>query len=233
MVGLGCALVVSSLGSSAHATGFELGGRLGYGIPLGKADGDSDLSDGISGMVPLQLDLGYRATPALSVGGYLMYGFGFAGNTISDRCDVANATPGVSASCGAHDLRLGLQAQYHFIPKRKLDPWVGLGLGYEWLTLTVDASAAGQHADVSSTGKGFEFINLQGGLDFNLSPGFGLGPFLSFSVGQYSSTSSSCSGDCTGVTETSGDVADKAIHQWLLLGVRGTFVFGDQEPIED
>jgi hypothetical protein len=87
--------------------------------------------------------------------------------------------------------------------------------------------------DLSSTGKGFEFINLHGGLDFNLSPGFGLGPFLSFSVGQYSSTSTSCSGSCTGLTAESGDVADKAVHQWLLLGVRGTFVFGDQEPIED
>jgi hypothetical protein len=89
-------------------------------------------------------------------------------------------------------------------------------------------------ADQSSTGKGFEFINLQGGLDFKVAPGLALGPFLSFSIGQYSSASVSCSGNaCGGFASASDDIDEKAPHQWLLLGVRGTFVVGDDSTAED
>jgi hypothetical protein len=221
--------------SSAHAEGFELGARLGYGIPMGKAEDDdnSDLSDGISGMIPLQLDVGYRVIPELSIGGYVMYGFGFTGDDISRTCDDADNVVGVTVSCSARDVRLGLQAQYHFLPKKKLDPWLGVGLGYEWLTFGIDASGAGSERDVSITGKGFEFVNLQGGLDFKVASGLALGPYLSFSVGQYSSTSSSCSGACTGFDSSSEDIENKALHQWLLLGIRGTFVVGDDTRPED
>jgi hypothetical protein len=234
MVGLCSGLAVLGTTSRARAGGFELGARVGYGIPLGKADDDSDLSDGVSGMVPLQLDLGYRVSPAFSIGGYVMYGIGFAGDDVSKSCDNADDVPGVDASCTARDVRLGIQGQFHFLPKKKLDPWLGAGIGYEWLTVGADISGGGREADLSTTAKGFEFINLQGGLDFKVAPGLALGPFLSFSIGQYSSTSSSCSGNaCTGITTESGDIDDKAAHQWLLLGVRGTFVVGDDSEPED
>jgi hypothetical protein len=234
MVGLCSGLAVLGTTSRASAGGFELGARLGYGIPLGKADDNSDLSDAISGMIPLQLDLGYRVSPAFSIGGYVMYGIGFVGDDISKTCDNADDVPGVSASCSARDVRLGVQAQFHFLPKKKLDPWLGAGLGYEWTTVSEDIAGGGREADFSLTAKGFEFINLQGGLDFKVAPGVALGPFLSFSIGQYSSTSSSCSGNaCAGLTTDSGDIDDKALHQWLLLGIRGTFVVGDDSEPED
>lgn len=234
MIGLLSGFAVLGTVSSAQAGGFELGARVGYGLPLGKADDNSDLSDGIKGMIPLQLDLGYRVTPAFSIGGYVMYGIGFAGDDISKACDAAEGQPGVSASCTAHDIRLGIQAQYHFLPRKRLDPWVGAGLGYEWLTVGADVSGGGAEADVSTTGKGFEFINLQAGLDYKVSPALALGPFLSFSFGQYSDSSSSCSGNaCMGFDSTSQEIEDKAAHQWLLLGIRGTFVVGEESPIED
>jgi hypothetical protein len=234
MIGLLSGFAVLGTTSRASAGGFELGARLGYGIPMGKIDDDSDLSDGVTGMIPLQLDLGYRVSPAFSIGGYVMYGVGFAGDDISELCDRADDVPGVDISCTARDVRLGIQAQYHFLPKKKLDPWVGLGLGYEWLTLGVDGSGGGMQIDMSSTGKGFEFINLQGGLDFKVAPGLALGPFLSFSIAQYSSFSVSCSGNaCGGITTQSRDIDDKAVHQWLMLGVRGTFVVGDDSAAED
>jgi hypothetical protein len=234
IVGLWSGLAVLGTASRANAGGFELGGRLGYGIPLGKTDDNSDLSDAISGMIPLQLDLGYRVSPAFSIGGYVMYGIGFVGDEISNNCDNADDVPGVNASCSARDVRLGVQAQFHFLPKKKLDPWLGVGLGYEWLTIGEDISGGGREADFSATGKGFEFINLQGGLDFKVTPGLALGPFLSFSIGQYGSTSTSCSGNgCAGVATESGDIDDKAAHQWLLLGVKGTFVVGDDSEPED
>jgi Autotransporter beta-domain len=233
VIGLFSGLAVLGTASSAHAEGFELGARVGYGIPLGEAVEASDLSDSVKGLIPLQLDLGYRVTPALSIGGYLMYGIGFLGDQVSDVCDSRDDVPGVSVTCSARDVRVGLQAHYHFAPRKKLDPWLGAGIGYEWLSFGTETSGGGQQVDVSSTGKGFELINLQGGLDFRPAPGLGLGPFLSFSVGQYSSTSASCSGNACGdfALEGDGDIDDKGFHQWLMLGIRGTFVIGDEtEP---
>ncbi len=229
LMGVLSSVVVLGSVSQAHAetTGFELGGRIGYGIPMGKATGEgtnSNLADGIKGMIPLQLDIGYRAIPSLMVGGYVMYGFGFTGDSISEDCDRLKGL-GVDASCSTHDVRLGIQAQYHFTPDGKLDPWIGAGIGYEWLTFGVDFSSGGASVKTSTTGNGVEFINLQGGADFALAPGFGLGPFLSLSVGQYSETSTSCDGSgCTPDLTRSATIDKKAIHEWLTLGVRGTFV---------
>jgi hypothetical protein len=227
MIGVLSGFAVLGTASRARAEGFELGARLGYGIPMGEVADDGDLSDGISGMIPLQLDLGYRVLPELMIGGYVMYGFGFTGDTISDSCDRLDDIPGVTASCSTHDLRLGIQAQYHFLPQEKLDPWLGLGVGYEWLTFGTDIAGGGSESDVSFTARGFEFLNLQGGLDFEVADSLALGPFLSFSIAQYGERSSSCSGNaCMDFDSTSEDIDDKALHQWLLLGIRGTFVLG-------
>ena len=216
--------------SQAHAEtqGFELGGRLGYGIPMGKVSdmgtGNNDLSSVISGMVPLQFDIGYRVIPNLMVGGYFMYGFGITGDDLQKLCD-AGETFGADVSCSAHDIRLGVQAHYHFLPDQTVDPWLGAGIGYEWLGFSVEQSALGQSSTASVTGHGWEFVNLQGGVDFGLAPGIGLGPFLSLSVGQYDTSSSSCDGDgCTSSDSRSNDIDKKALHEWLTLGVRGTFV---------
>jgi len=60
---------------------------------------------------------------------------------------------------------------------------------------------------------GFEFLNLQGGLDWKIGGKFSLGPFAMLSIGQYSNA------------EIDGDEAeiDEAVHQWFQLGVRGRF----------
>lgn len=226
---LGVVASVAVLGSvsNARAEGFELGARLGYGIPMGKitgGTGDNDLSSGISGMVPLQLDLGYRVIPSLMVGGYFMYGFGITGDTIQKICDAGEAA-GADVSCSSHDLRLGLQAHYHILPDETVDPWVGAGIGYEWLGFGIDQSVGGASQTVSVLGHGWEFINLQTGADFSLAPGIALGPFLSLSVAQYSKTTTSCDGTgCTADDSMSEDIDKTAMHEWLMLGVRGDFV---------
>ncbi len=95
-----------------------------------------------------------------------------------------------------------------------MDPWFGLGVGYEILGITT--SAGGQ--ETSANGSGFEFANLQGGLDYKAGPVM-VGPFVSFSLGQYSSVTRQASGQ----GEQSGSIDKKAIHEWLTLGVKGTF----------
>lgn len=188
---------------------FVLGARLGYGIAMGDAIEDDKLSDAVSGHIPIWLDLGYMVTPNIMVGLYGAYGFGILGSDLSDACDLTNV------DCSVSMFRFGLQGQYHFSPAEKLDPWVGLGIGYEWLMAT---APAGLEATQDVTVRGFEFVNLQGGADFKLAPNFGLGPFLSFSLGQYSNRKS----EANGVSQSS-DIEETAMHEWLTIGVRGAF----------
>lgn len=220
-LGLGAFLAAFAVTERSEAqeegpTGLELGGRLAYGIPMGRLedDDDADLADAISGQVPLGLDLGYRVTPQLSVGAFFTYGFGFVGDDLEDLCEFADA------DCSARDIRVGAQVAYHLQPGQSVDPWLGAGFGYEWLTFNLSAN----DTDTSVTGHGFEFVNLQAGLDFPAGTGAGIGPYLGFALGQYGRTSSSCDGDCGMTTDESDEIEDKAMHQWLFLGVRGTFV---------
>jgi outer membrane protein W len=152
------------------------------------------MSDGVSGQIPIWIDAGYMVTPNILVGLYGQYGF----------VQTKNCPAG--ASCSAHDFRIGVQGQYHLMPTESADPWLGLGVGYE--SLGTSFSGGGASIDTSTTG--LEFLNLQGGADFKLADAFALGPFLSFSLGEYSST-------------TGGSIDKKAMHEWLTLGVKGTF----------
>ena len=46
----------------------KIGLRLGYALPLGDSVKDAKMSDQISGMIPIWLDLGYMVTPNIMVG---------------------------------------------------------------------------------------------------------------------------------------------------------------------
>jgi hypothetical protein len=119
-------------------------------------------------------------------------------------------------------IRFGIQGQYHLSPAEKLDPWFGVGFGYELATMSVSGSVMGTSIDSSATYKGFEFLNLQGGADFKVSPAIGIGPFLSFSLGQYGSASTSGNAGGQSMSD-SGDIDNTAIHEWFTFGVRGAF----------
>lgn len=197
-------------GTARAETGFEAGARIGYGIPLGEIADDIDLADGIDGQVPIWVDVGYRPIDALMIGLYFQYGIGLIDN---EACDIDGV------DCSANDIRLGVQAHYHISPEEQLDPWIGLGIGYEWLNRSVEAMGT----EVSSTLKGFELLNLQAGLDIAIAEHVKLGPFLSFSLGQYGSGSADCSGggcSALGSFEADGDIDEKSLHQWLVIGAR-------------
>jgi hypothetical protein len=199
----------------AQDTGFEAGLRVGYGVPLGNVDKNIKLSDEIGGEIPLIIDVGYRVIPNLFVGLYGQYAFGWVSGNTSKACDMSS-----QFSCSAHDIRLGVEGHFHFMPREKLDPWVGLGIGYEWLGISV----SGGGADVSSTITGFEFFNLQAGLDIALAEHFYLGPFVTLSFAQFSGGTVVCKSTiCGSGFEANGDIRGKALHEWLLIGVRGAY----------
>jgi hypothetical protein len=186
-----------------------LGARLGYAVAGGDAVKDGPMSDVVKGAIPIQLDLGYAVTPDLTVGAYVAYGFGRLNSDIGDACDA------LSIDCSARVLRLGIQGAYSFTKvSPTLVPWVGLGVGYENAKLEV--SAGGESATQTMTG--WEFLNLQGGLDFKATPQLLVGPFLSFSFNQFGHVEFDPDPD-----GASGDIDQKGTHTYLTFGVRGQF----------
>jgi hypothetical protein len=214
---LGCVLSAGAGSAVARAqeSGVEVGFRTGYALPMGQVtdEGDDpDMDNFISGAVPLWFDLGYRATPNVLVGAYFQYGFGIPGGLVEDLCD----RNGVD--CSLPVVRVGAQLHYHAQPFQAVDPWIGAGIGYEWMTWS--AEAEGQEGSLGVSG--IEFVNFQGGLDLGIGDErkFAVGPFVALSIGQYSSF------NCDGILEDTcaDDIEEKALHQWLTIGLRGVVV---------
>jgi outer membrane protein W len=224
LLGLGLAVTLTSVGGAALAQeptsggAIELGARLGFGLPFGSegrtaTDTTNDkLSDSVSGIIPLWIDAGYRFNPNLYVGLFFQYAFALVNTDTNPECDQSGV------SCSISDIRLGANLHYHFAPGQSFDPWLGLGAGYEWLMVSVSAGAN----SASGSAGGFEFANFQLGGDFSASPSFKVGPFLSFSLGQYRSLSASLNGG----PSMDMDYTNKSLHEWLIIGARGAFDIG-------
>lgn len=209
-------IVVAVLLPTPSRAQLTLGARVGFAPAMGDAfknatTGEaSKMSDGIKSQIPFQLDVAYRFTKELALGGYLAYGFGQVGGLFKDDCD-ANGQ-----DCSAHDTRVGIQAFYTFSTvSPRFVPWAGLGFGYEWGTAE---GTGGGLPDEKMTLKGWEFVNLQVGGDYMLTPQLGIGPYVMFSVAQYSKGEFESEG-----VSLEADIEKKAVHEWLGFGVRGKF----------
>jgi hypothetical protein len=202
----------------------ELDVRTGVSLPTGSAVAGSQMTDIVAAQVPIQIDLGLRPDPHLFLGAYGSYGFLFPA---SSACQ--------GASCSGDDVRLGIEAQYHFRPAMRFDPWVGVGAGYEWLHF----ASLQNGADETTKLQNFELLNVQAGLDYAVCTGLRLGPFASFALEQYEHETLTWTGGQAGAGATSDaspqsaqgtvlheqaqDVPQTALHEWLTLGVRGSF----------
>lgn len=219
---------ISSLGFAADR-GLALGLRTGYAVPFGKEGtasstsqlfGDSDsgsLSDDLKGALPIWVDVGYRLDPALYLGAFFQYGFGFI-----DKKSICLD----GFDCSASDVAFGANVHYHLSPAATFDPWIGAGLGYEFLNFNFKGQIppSGATIDGSLTLRG-PFFSLQAGGDLKATPDFAIGPFLSFSVGRYSRYSADVVSTAVGqgsTTDESGDV-ENSTHEWLTIGVRGQY----------
>jgi hypothetical protein len=217
--GIALGLAVSMTTGTARAepspTGIELGLRLGYALPLGNTTGAPNgasapnLSDVISGVFPIWIDAGYRFNRNMLIGANLQYGIGFVNTDKVTGCKLGGV------SCTASDVMFGVQFHYHLMPDAQFDPWGGVGVGYE--ILNVSESAGGQSDSLSVNG--FQFLNLQLGADYKAMPNLGIGPFVMFSLGQFSN----CSQTLNGVSDPNCSIQNTALHEWFTLGIRGAY----------
>jgi hypothetical protein len=200
----------------------EAGVRLGYsfssgdyyqGTPIGSSSSAADLP-GLGGAIPFAIDAGMR------IGPYVFAGAAFQYALLNSSCF---SSPGLSLSCSGHDIRGGLEVIGHFAPRGKIDPWIGVGMGHEWLELDISASEQGASAQLTDTFDGWNFADLMIGADFHVGAHGGIGPYFELTSGSFTNVSQSGSSSSGQTTSGSGDITSQSSHQWFTLGVRGTY----------
>ncbi|HEY5243717.1 MAG TPA: hypothetical protein VIJ22_19685 [Polyangiaceae bacterium] len=215
--------VAAAADTGAPWTAFEFGARLAYGVPLGSLAGGNgnDLDHTVSNMiVPLWLNAGVRFLSHWYAGAYFSFGLTSISNQFSNGLCTENGV-----GCSSNDTRLGVEVAYHVLPDGFVDPWFGVGFGYEWLSATVTGPLTNGNGTgtISSGVDGWELINLMGGVDFRLLNGaLGLGPFLSLAMAQYDHQSVPIVGNTNGGT-SGAPLTSQALHEWFLIGAKGSY----------
>jgi opacity protein-like surface antigen len=213
-------VTTAALAAEPPASGIEIGARTGYAFSAGNLGAppngtDNSVGDYVAGQLPIWLDAGYRLNTDLYLGAFFQYGFGVVNDDRQDLCRNANV------NCSASDKRLGVMGRYHLPPVSRLLPWLGLGIGYEWGSFSLNQSLLGT-SNTDSSWSGFEFANLQVGADYRLSPLFAVAPFISLSIGQFRSISTTTTTGSTSTT-TDQDLAKTSLHEWIMLGLRVSY----------
>ena len=192
---------------------FQGGFRSGFSLGLGKAGDGLDVEDIAEWRAPLWLDVGYRLSEPVWLGVYGQLGIGPNG----DAC---------AGACNWSDLRLGAQVVWHTAPNAGGELWLGLGAGYEWLSVyTVQVLDVPISEDVPELGIrttrtiGGPELLLQAGWDVKVEPNLGIGPYVAASVGKYVSGD----GFLCDIAEVRCDVSGNSTHAWLGVGLRGTY----------
>ncbi len=202
------ALLLAPVASRAQVI---LGARLGYAFGMGDAGangGTLHMSDWTKSQVPVQFDVLFKVVPTLAIGPYFSYGWAQTGGDLKDMCDFTGV------DCSASIMRLGVEAMFTVPQPGPFKPWIAAGMGYEWSKVHV--SAPGGSGDLKLSG--WEFLNVQVGGDFKVTPLFRIGPFAQLSFAQYSKA------DATGdIVSGEPDIPSKKIHEWFQIGVRGAF----------
>ena len=184
----------------------ELGARVGYSLPYGDAVSGNSMSSDINGRLPLELDAGLRLSGRnLFLGAYLAYAPVFL---------TSNVPSGISANT----VDFGIQANYHMSPTGSIDPWFGLGVGWETYNMSGSANIVGYNINFSGNDNGFSF-RAELGIDFLLlDNNLGIGPFVSGTLAQYTNCGSSGGGDCS--------ISGQTLHGWFTFGARGFYDIG-------
>jgi hypothetical protein len=195
--------------------GFTLAARLGAAFPFGSIAGNvdtgesADLSDDFERALPFTIEAGFRVR-ATTFGLYYQWAPASLGSKAplgTGECDL----PGQSCD-SARVKRFGAQIT-HSLGRAGGGPapWLGGAIGWEWAEFEVsDASGSAKLGF-----KGFD-LTAQGGVEWEVSPRFFVGPYTSVSLGRYSELQIEQGGMSGSI-----DIDEKRWHEWFQIGVRG------------
>ncbi len=175
----------------------EIGVGAGFssgGGPIG--GGQRHLEDVANPGGAFELDLGYRVTPNLVLGGYGTLAAYQTGDAVDTSSDVFAATA-------------GLQAGWHFRPTYNLDPWVKVGTGWKSLWVSQD------HVKTTAL-QGLELARVQVGLDYRASKTVAIAPVIGGSVDMFLAQD-------TPMTTSYDEISSKKVNFTGFAGVVGTF----------
>jgi hypothetical protein len=203
-----------------------LGFRLGYSLPFGKFTEQRELKENVSGALPIGIDAAVRLKGS-ELGLYAQIAVGFVGDTLEEGC----------SDCSAFGYRFGVQANYHLLPERVVDPWIGIAAGIERISFSESRTeraftTAGNTVEVeidrTTTFAALPELTLQAGIDIGGAP-IAVGPFVSFSMAKYSDYEIKVDCDdfrCSDASlyQVDGSVPEQAWHHWLIVGVRGQYL---------
>ncbi len=191
-------------GAAEHGLRVKLGLGLGYGLPLGDVAKDEKLSNLYSGEIPVELEASYRFTHAISAGVYAGYGLGLVSSKEVNGEKASDAIDSIGT------FRFGVQGEYEFAKVGPALPFAALRAGY--VTESIGFKDGG-----TAKASGWEYLTVIGGADFEVARSFAVGPFVSFSLGQYTTEKA------PGGASESIPSGERAMHEWLTVGVRGAF----------
>lgn len=177
-----------------------LGGWLSGAFPFGDLTSGLALSGAFSPQFALGLDAAWRVVEPLELGVYLRFAGGSTYAPVNDWCLAYGGW------CDAFDFGVGGFGRFSFAPKAKLNPWLQLGGGYEYL----NAYNAWGGLDYGGWELGF-----WGGLDLSTGPFGSLGFFAGARWGRF--TAAGAYGGVPMVWTGSAD------HGWIDFGVRWTW----------
>jgi len=144
----------------------------------------------------VQLGVGYRLIPSLTLG---VYGSG-ATFSRADRVD---------GSTNLYSSTAGVQADWHFLPSsHEIDPWISLGTGWRgyWI-----------HNDVGTTSlHGLELAKLQVGVDYRVAKTISISPLIGADMSMFLTQASPTS-------PTFSNVSDPKVNTFLFAGLMGRF----------
>ena len=210
----------------AAEPGLQLGARVGFTAGAGSVISGIPVTEASSGAVPVIIDAGWRIRPEIYVGAY--------GQIAPVLLRENPETCPQGFNCSARNWRVGIQADLHFLPRSRLDPYAGVGVGYEILHTTVNGTAPiplptgatvpGQ-VESSVVDRGWEYGNVSVGFDYRISNVVGLGPFATATLAQYNVRESSRTVTVAGNEVSAGTQGpiDHTLHAQFIVGLRGTF----------
>ena len=106
-----------------------------------------------------EVQIGYRLTPNLTVGGY---------GTLSSFTTGRDVAPTTDLVIGSN---IGAKADWHFRPSTSVDPWISVGVGWRGLWL-------GNDAGTETKLQGMDLARVQLGVDYRFTDSFALTPYL-------------------------------------------------------
>jgi hypothetical protein len=179
---------------------------VGYGLPFGQTHQHATAQAGqfAEHLIPIEVAL------AAGLGTHVHWDFFF---------QYAPLRPGEAFDCDKHQcsgrsLGGGTRLRVGLLPGAHYNPWLGAGVAVSYDKVNVDDGTVERAVGLLAG----DYLRLSVGLDVRYSRYVGIGPYLEWSQSRYLAHFESWAGDIAFVDS----VHNRATHNWLTLGVRGT-----------